>query len=38
MKNPWKLIAIGLGIAFIALAVFTLLVVNGVMEFGFSVL
>jgi hypothetical protein len=36
MKNPWKLIAIGLGIALVALAIFTVLVVNGVMEFSLS--
>jgi hypothetical protein len=36
MTNPWKWIAIGLGIAFAALAIFTILVVNGVMEFSLS--
>jgi len=38
MNNPWKWISIGLGIAFIALLVFTTLVVNGIMDFGFSVM
>lgn len=38
MSNPWKWIAIALGIALVALAIFTILVVNGVMEFGFSLL
>ncbi len=35
-KNGWKWFAIGLGIAFVALAIFTVLVVNGVMEFSLS--
>jgi len=38
MNNPWKWIALGLGVALIVLAVFTILVVNGVMDFGFSVI
>ena len=36
MNNPLKWIAIGLGIALAALAIFTILVVNGVMEFSLS--
>ena len=36
MNNTWKWIAIGLGIALAALAIFTILVVNGVMEFSLS--
>lgn len=36
MSNVWKWIAIGLGIALVALALFTILVVNGVMEFSLS--
>jgi hypothetical protein len=36
MKNPWKVIAIGLGVALVVLAIFTVLVVNGVMEFSLS--
>jgi hypothetical protein len=36
MNNPWKWIAIGLGIALAALAIFTIFVVNGVMEFSLS--
>jgi len=36
MTNPWKWIAIGLGIALAALAIFTVLVVNGIMEFSLS--
>ncbi len=36
MNNIWKWIAIGLGIAFVVLAIFTILVVNGVMEFSLS--
>lgn len=38
MNNPWKWIALVLGAALILLAIFTVLVVNGVMGFGFSVL
>ena len=38
MNTPWKWIALGLGAALIILAIFTILVVNGVMDFGFSVL
>jgi len=38
MNNPWKWIALALGVALIVLAIFTILVVNGVMDFGFSVL
>ena len=38
MNNPWKWIALVLGAALILLAIFTILVVNGVMDFGFSVL
>ncbi len=38
MNNPWKWIALVLGAALIVLAVFTILVVNGVMDFGFSVI
>jgi hypothetical protein len=36
MNNPWKWIAIGLGIALAALAIFAVLVVNGIMEFSLS--
>lgn len=36
MKNPWKVIAIGLGVALVALAIFVVLVVNGVMDFSLS--
>ena len=38
MKTPWKWIAIGLGIAFVCLAIFTILVVNGIMDLGLSVM
>ena len=38
MSNPWKWIAIGLGIAFVCLLIFTILVVNGVMDLGLSLL
>lgn len=38
MNNAWKWIAIGLGIAFVCLLVFTILVVNGIMDLGFSVM
>lgn len=38
MTNSWKWIALVLGVALIALAIFTVLVVNGVMEFGFTLL
>jgi uncharacterized protein YpmS len=38
MRNPWKWVALILGAALIVLAIFTILVVNGVMEFGLSVL
>jgi hypothetical protein len=38
MNNPWKWIALGLGAALIVLAIFTVLVVNGVMNLGFSVI
>ena len=38
VNNPWKWIALSLGAALIALAIFTILVVNGVMDFGFSVI
>ena len=36
MNNVWKWIAIGLGIALIGLLIFTVLVVNGIMEFSLS--
>jgi hypothetical protein len=36
MNNPWKWIAIGMGVALAALAIFTILVVNGIMEFSLS--
>lgn len=36
MKNPWKWIAAGLGIALAGLLIFTLLVINGVMELSLS--
>lgn len=38
MKNPWKWAALLLGAAFVALLIFTLLVLGGIMEFGMSVL
>lgn len=38
MRNPWKWVALILGAALVVLAIFTILVVNGVMEFGLSVL
>jgi hypothetical protein len=38
MNNPWKWIALSLGAALIALALFTILVVNGVLDFGLSML
>jgi hypothetical protein len=38
MNIPWKWIALGLGIGLLALAIFTILVVSGIMEFGWSVL
>jgi hypothetical protein len=38
MKNSWKWLALLLGVAFIALLIFTVLVINGIMEFGWSVL
>lgn len=38
MSNPWKWVALGLGALLILLAIFTALLVSGVMEFGFSVL
>jgi len=38
MNNPWKWIALGLGVALIILVVFTILVVNGILDFGLSVL
>ena len=38
MNNPWKWLALGLGAALIILAVFTILIVNGVLDFGLSVI
>jgi hypothetical protein len=38
MNNPWKWLALGLGAALIILALFTLLIVNGVLDFGLSVI
>ena len=38
MKNLWKWVALGLGIALLGLAIFAILVVAGIMEFGWSVL
>ena len=38
MKTPWKPIAIGLGIALVCLLIFTLLLVNGIMDLGLSVM
>lgn len=38
MNNPWKWLALGLGAALIILAVFTILVVYGVLDFGLSVI
>ncbi len=38
VSNPWKWIALVLGAALIILAIFTILVVSGVMDFGLSVL
>lgn len=38
MNIPWKWVALLLGASLIILAIFTILLVNGVMEFGFSVL
>lgn len=37
MKNSWKWIAVGLGIALLGLLIFTVLVVNGIMELSMSV-
>lgn len=38
MNNPWKLIAMALAAALVVLAIFTILVINGVLDFGLSVL
>ncbi len=38
MNNPWKWFALALATALIVLAVFTVLVVNGILDFGLSVL
>jgi hypothetical protein len=38
MNNPWKWLALGLGAALIILAVFTILIVYGVLDFGLSVI
>lgn len=38
MKNSWKWLALILGAVFIVLLIFTVLVINGIMEFGWSVL
>ena len=37
MNNAWKWIAAGLGIALLGLLIFTVLVINGVMELSLSV-
>jgi hypothetical protein len=36
MNNPWKWIAFVLGAALIVLTIFTILVVNGILDFGHS--
>lgn len=38
MTPPWKWIAIVLGLAFVCLLVFTILVVSGVMDLGLSLI